>query len=147
MQIYEEINNDIFYHGTSSTRMSGIGKTGLTDPDLTTDYEKAEYYAEEAVEEFGGDIVILQINKLNKNNLRVNFPELEEPVSTSEYSIDELENMVQVEYEKYIEQYPKSYDKNTDIISVDPKHYWVSMNATTTVKYDGIIPVTDIEEV
>jgi len=147
MQIYEAVINVPFYHGTSSTRMEGIQQEGLKNPDLTTDYDKAEYYAEEAVYEFGGEVVVLEIKRYDKSKFRVNFPELEEPVSTSNYSIKEMKKLVKKAYKKYAKKHPDSVNKKYGWVSVKPKHYWMSLDTTETVKYKGIIPPQDLREV
>lgn len=70
-----ELQNSIVYHGTSSTKSDKILKSGfdmskigsksgtkLSGVSLTVDKQIAEEHAEWAVEEFGGDPVILAVD-------------------------------------------------------------------------------------
>ena len=125
------------FHGTSDTHLDSIMEHGLKSPYLTSDYEKAGYYATEVSQETGGEPIVLKVKIPNVANLKVDFNELDEPVMTSEKA-------VQAAYKKYIAKNPDRYDKKSQVIDVDKHAYWVSLSSTRTVWYDGIIPAENI---
>lgn len=135
-------NSAIFYHGTTDNHYDEIMNKGLNSPYLTDDYQKAEYYAEVASEEDGGDPIVFEVNIPSVENLRVDFPELDEPVTLGD---EDMKNRIQKAYKTYIKKFPKSYDKKYDIITVDKHHYQVSLKTTNTVRYEGNIPSDKIK--
>ena len=128
------------YHGTTDAVLDDIMKNGLKNPYLTDLYEKAVYYSIEASEDSGGEPVVLKIKTLNKNLLRVDFNELNEPVVVGSM-IDSKKTFknIQKEYKKYIKTHPDTYDKKYDTILVRPEDYFVSLNTVHSVSYNGTI--------
>lgn len=136
-----ELDEDVFYHGTSDVHYDGIIDKGLNSPYLTDDYQKAEYYAEVATDDVGGDPIIFEVRIPSTNNLRVDFHELDEPVTLGDAS---MKDRINAAYKKYIKKYPKSYNKKWDTVLVDKLHYWMSLSTTNTVRYEGNIPPDNI---
>lgn len=67
-------------HGTSSVHRDQIAEDGLrAGTSLTNDEGIADYFAEEAVGQDGGDILWVHV-RVPTNILEVDFPMLEEPV-------------------------------------------------------------------
>ena len=71
----------ILFHGTSSNLIPLILAEGLKDPHLTDDELIADYFAEEAAEENGGEGVILKIKIDDTDNLEADLAMYEEPLS------------------------------------------------------------------
>lgn len=147
-QSLEEITQNppvtYLYHGTSDIHLDSIQTKGLKDPYLTSDYEKAGYYATEAAEELGGEPIVLKVVVPNTNNLIVDYNELDEPVNINETDA-EMKKKIQAAYKIYRKENPTSYDKKFGTISVNKKDYWVSLLTTNTVKYEGVIPFDNVK--
>jgi len=79
-------------HGTSSTRLATILEEGLRPAFLTCDESVARYYAEVAVEEEGGDPVVLAVDA-PEDALQVDWPSFDEPLSfyRDDWASDESE--------------------------------------------------------
>lgn len=93
----KDLNKDsllTLYHGTCSKKLDKIINKGLSKPYLTNSCELAMYYAGEAVEEYGGDEIILEVNVM-PSNLEIDYKALDEPVSFGKYTIDQLEDIVE----------------------------------------------------
>tara|TARA_R110000822_G_scaffold128195_37_gene264004 strand:- start:4920 stop:5384 length:465 start_codon:yes stop_codon:yes gene_type:complete len=148
IQIYEDVMKQEFYHGTSDFYEIDIKNNGLSGYRgvyLTTDYGKAEYYADQVSSARGGNPIIYRVNVIDSTKLRVDSNELEDPVATSDHSIDELESIIKDASKNYVKKYPKSYDRTYGFVDVDETHYWFSLNTTKTVMYDGKIPSKNVE--
>jgi len=148
---YEFIRHLKLYHGTSSSKYDEIMASGLDDPYLTDSPDKAEYYATEDVEDtekiHGGEGVpiVLLVDIHDTSRLRVDFNEIDEPVTAgTDMSREEIEEAIQKEYKRYLEKHPESYDKKYGVINVNPKHYQVSLNTVRSVRYEGTIPPFDM---
>jgi hypothetical protein len=139
-------NIEYLFHGTTDSVIDDIMENGLNNPYLTDSFEKAEYYSVEASEddELGGSPIILKVMIPDVSKLRVDFNELDEPVGVSS-KIETIEKNIQLEYQRYMEKNPESYDEEYDIISIKPEDYYVSLNTVNTVRYDGIIHPKFIE--
>ena len=74
------------YHGTSTSALSGITSSGLGRDGayLTSDPGLADYYADTAADQEGGDPVVLTV-RANPRNLRVDHNAFEDPVRASEF--------------------------------------------------------------
>jgi len=72
------------YHGTSSELLSDIDKKGLSEPCLSDDFEVAEYFAEEASEDDGGEPIVLSVEVTDTSLLRADTAMIEEPVLRGE---------------------------------------------------------------
>ncbi len=131
------------FHGTSDVHLDDIMSKGLYDPYLTSDYEKAGFYATEAAMEKGGEPIVLKIRIPSNSKLRVDFNELDEPVSVNK-DWDKLRKEIQKAYKIYVQENPGAFDKIHNTINVDPKDYWVSLSTTKTAKYHGVIPAKNI---
>lgn len=130
------------FHGTSDTHLDDIMSKGLYDPYLTSDYEKAGYYADEAAQEKGGDPIVLKVRVPSNSKLRVDFPELDEPVAVD--NLDDMKKNIQKAYKIYVQENPGAYDKTHNVINVSPNDYWVSLSTTKTVRYNGVVPPKNI---
>lgn len=93
-------------HGTSSVFLDTIQNTGLTTPYLTDSTEVAEYYAMTAVDEEGGDPVVLTVN-VDPSTLQADYPAFEEPLSMYLYDYAESEDDWQELLENGTIPYPK----------------------------------------
>lgn len=72
----------ILFHGTSSVFVGNILAKGLCQPYLTSDEEIAEYYAECAVDEHGGEAVLLKVVvDESKDVLKPDYPAYAEPLT------------------------------------------------------------------
>lgn len=67
-------------HGTSTRLADRALEFGLNNPFLTDDDDVAQYFAEEAVEQEGGEPVILEVDVLDKSKLRPDFAMYQEPL-------------------------------------------------------------------
>jgi hypothetical protein len=134
------------FHGTSDVFLDQIMEQGLNSPYLTSDYEKAGYYATEVASEKGGEPVVLKVKVPSSSNLRVDFNELDEPVISFESgdTSQEMNKRIQDAYKKYRLENPHLYDTKFKTINVDEKDYWVSLTTTFTVRYEGNIPASNI---
>jgi len=72
------------YHGTSSRLLGDINVNGLSKPCLSDDLEVAEYFADEACEEDGGQPTILSIEIKDTGLLKADVAMIEEPVLRGE---------------------------------------------------------------
>jgi len=137
---------EYLFHGTTDSVIDDIMENGLNNPYLTDSFEKAEYYSVEASEddELGGSPIILRVMIPDVSKLRVDFNELDEPVGVSS-KIETIEKNIQLEYQRYMEKNPESYNKKYDTISIKPEDYYVSLNTVNAVRYDGIIHPKFIE--
>jgi len=131
------------YHGTSDISLNSIMAQGLKSPYLTSNYEKAGYYATDVAQNDGGEAIVLKVKVPSTANLRVDYNELDEPVNIDE-SEAEMKKKIQAAYKKYRQENPKSYDAKYKTISVDKHDYWVSLLTTQTVRYEGIIPFENV---
>jgi len=142
-----EVSEDIYlYHGTSDIKLKEIMTIGLQNPYLTDLTDKAEYYAIEASEEIGGKGVILKIKVIDKNKLRVDFNELDEPVIID--AMGDREDVwkdIKTHYVVYAKAHPEKYDKQYKTVSIDPKDYYFSLETVDSEKYNGVIPPEYIE--
>ena len=85
MKIWEVAQVGYLLHGTSSVFLKRIHQSGLSVlPIYLTDNEDvAEYYAEEVVEQHGGEEIILKIafGALDPNAIEPDYPSIEEPLT------------------------------------------------------------------
>ncbi len=73
------------YHGTSSNLLDDIRKNGLNNPYLAKTRELAQYYAKEAVDEHGGEPVVLRVS-VPESSLRYDRASMDEPVKADQQS-------------------------------------------------------------
>jgi len=69
-------------HGTSTKLADDILDVGLDNPFLTDEKSIALYFAEEAVEESGGEPVILEVEIFDKSKLRPDLAMYQEPLTS-----------------------------------------------------------------
>jgi hypothetical protein len=141
-----------FYHGTSSLALQkgipdedgtlhSIKEEGLEYPYLASNSELAQYYAELMAENFGGEPIILEILRLNPDLLCYDRSSMDEPVMADEDARDDAWNLI-------AQEHPEWYDQKDDTVSIpiDSKDAWkYSYNSVGAVKYDGIIPFSDLK--
>lgn len=138
--IREQLENNIFYHGTTDLYIDEIKNDGLEFPYLTNLFSKAEYYAMVASEEYGGNPIVLQVLIPNKNKLLVDFNELDEPVIVDGMgNKDQVWKTIKQEYNTYAKNHPERYDKKYNLVDINPKDYWFSLKTVRSVRYDGNI--------
>lgn len=78
----ENASTITLFHGTSSVFTNDILANGLFSPYLTDDKEIAEYYAECAVDEHGGEAVILSVVvDQSKDLVKPDYPAYDEPLT------------------------------------------------------------------
>lgn len=73
-------------HGTSSVHLTTVLATGLDSPFLTDDYAIADYYAQCAVEEEGGEPVVLEV-EVDPAALYPDTAAIDEPVMRDEDAV------------------------------------------------------------
>lgn len=140
----ESVNDIMLYHGTSSVNYDNITNNGLNSPYLTDNIELAEYYAENEVDEKGGDILLLHVYIGDKSKLRYDDNAMSEPVSFGDYDIDDLEDNIQYKYNDAIKSNPDWYDTEHDVINIPDTEWLISLDVVSSVWYDGIIDKTNI---
>jgi hypothetical protein len=140
-----------FYHGTSSKalyngihderdELHSITNEGLEYPYLAASYELAEYYAELMAENFGGEPVVLKINNLDSSKLQYDSASMNEPVMADEEERNEAWDIAAIEH-------PEWYDEWSDTITIPPEAWKYSYHAVGAVKYNGTIPLSDMEKI
>ena len=124
------------YHGTTDKHLNNILKNGLNNPYLSENDGLAEYYAMGAVEEDGGNPIILEV-LVDPDNLRFDYNATSEPVYADGYggSEEDVQNM----YSKMIEDHPDWVDKKFDTILIPGKEWEYSWDYVKSVKYRGVI--------
>ena len=144
-----------FYHGTSNKAFIlgyegdvknpqySISKFGLEYPFLTSDIDMAKYYAE-LTSENDGDYrsypLVLKVKNLDESLLRLDKYSMDEPIMSSEEKRDR-------EWDQAAKDHPEWYDAENDLISIPEEEWGISYNAVGAVKYNGIIPFSDLEVV
>jgi len=123
-------------HGTSSAALPGIRVSGLKSPCLTDHQKSAEYYAQEAVEELGGEPVILAV-VVDTAYLQADYHSFEEPLSFiyNKYAGDEDTWFAMLEAGDEI-SWPKDRDD-----------WQTSLKIVGSVRYDGNIHPDRIKSV
>jgi hypothetical protein len=129
------------YHGTSSEKVDLILNEGLKSPYLTNHLGLARYYASESVYECGGKPVLLRV-RVDKNNLRVDFHSLEEPVGFGGKTSDRIEEKVDRMYSRVEKVHPEWV--KDDYIDIPEHEYDISLKTVGACRYDGIILPTNI---
>ena len=120
----------ILYHGTSSVLMPSIRKIGIHRPCLAESYEIAEYYAEEAVADCGGEKEVLEIQIRDTSKLRYDGAAMDEPVMTGEDQRDAAWDKAAVEHPEWVER---------KIIMIPREAWWVSLEGAGSVWFEGTI--------
>jgi hypothetical protein len=128
----------VTYHGTSSKKLNDIKKYGLDNPFLTSRKDIAGYYAYEAIEEFGGNPIILEVYVENTDNLRYDSAAMDEPVMVDEDYVEE-------EINKIAEIHPE-WVKN-DIIIIPDTEWKYSWDIVHSVWHNGVISYENIHQI
>lgn len=119
-------------HATSSAHLASIRKDGLRNPCLSTCEDCLAYYAEEAVEEAGGEPVIveIEISPSMKANLRADYPSFEEPLTWIWKAWADSE-----------EEFHEMLSGTSEISWPEDDHDWrTSLRVVRAVRYAGSIP-------
>lgn len=122
----------LLLHSTSSARLPSIMSEGLSDACLTSCEESADYYAEEAVEENGGEPVILEVevSPSMKDNFRADYPSFEAPLTWIWRAWSDSE-----------EEFHEMLSGTSEISWPDGEHDWkTSLRVVRAVRYVGTIP-------
>lgn len=141
----KELNKNLLltlYHGTCSKKLNKITKEGLNKPYLTNSYKLAKYYANEAVDEYGGTETILEVNIL-ECNLEIDYNALDEPVSFGEYTIDQLEEIIEIMLNDMGKKHPE-WIKN-GYVKLPKKNYKLSLNTIASCKCNTNIDANKIK--
>jgi len=129
--ILEQRNDGLVaYHGTSDKNIQNIQNNGLNKPFLAKTYELAEYYAEEACDDIGGNPIIIELVVPDISKLRYDGAAMDEPVLVDE-------NTVQKELDKAEEEHPEWVKGDVIIIPSDEWEY--SWRGANSIWYDGYI--------
>lgn len=136
MKIFKIAGLLTFYHGTSSVKLNFIKTNGLLNPYLCNNVELAKYYANESVEEHGGSPIILEVRVLNVSNLRYDNAAMNEPVMSDEDDRDASWEKAELEHPEWV---------HGDTITIPTKEWEYSLDGVGSVKYEGIIPLSDIK--
>ena len=131
----------VFYHGTSSTFLPDIEGQGLRNPHLCDSLDKAEYYANEACAEFGGEAMIFEVEVFNQSNLRHDYCAMEEPVLASDVTRNQAWNKAAKQHPEWVKKTGKSV-----IIDCPPEAWQVSWEGVGSVKYNGVIPFQNLHD-
>ena len=134
--VNEALGEHEFFHGTSSNRLPGIMRDGLKNPFLARTPELAQYYAEVAVDEEGGEPVVIQIRQIDQSSLRYDGAAMDEPVMASDERRDAAWNKATSEHPDWVKR---------GYISVPEKAWEVSWNGVDSARYKGVIPPSDLE--
>ena len=116
-------------HGTSSALLEKAS-AGLQSPFLTDSRQTALYYAQEAVDEAGGDPVVLQVRVRELTRLLPDLPSFEEPLDFvyKQYAVGEEE------FHKLLN------DPDSGISWPENDHDWqTSLRVVGSVRYDGVL--------
>lgn len=134
------------YHGTSDLYLDEILKNGLKEPYLTNSIDLASYYAEVTTDDVSGNEIILEV-VVDTDFLRIDENSMSEPVSFDDYTISELEDIVQEEWDKLAELHPKWVTSNNDssIIHIPDEYYQASLDTVASCWFDGIINPKNIK--
>jgi hypothetical protein len=71
------------FHGSSTVTTDAVLSQGLLNPYLTDDYEIALYYAEVAVDETGGEVIVYEVD-IDPEMLEADARAIDEPVLRDE---------------------------------------------------------------
>lgn len=127
----------IFFHGTTSKNVDSILRNGLRFPCLTDRKSLAEYYADAASEDEGGDPVILSIAMRGDALLQYDACAMDEPVGFDGLSCAELETRVAERWSIGGAGNPEWV--NNGIIAIPENQWRVSLETVASVRYNGTV--------
>lgn len=130
------------YHGTSSKHLDSILKNGLKTPYLTSSIDLANYYAEIETEDTQYNEIVLEVI-VDTEFLRIDENSMSEPVSYDEYDTEEVEEMVQEEWDRLAKLHPEWV--KDDVITIPLKYYEASLNTTSTCWFEGTVKAENIK--
>lgn len=131
------------YHGTSSGKLESIFKEGLVRPYLTSSPELAGYYAQVAAEEHGGEPAILEV-RAKKEALLYDSNAMEEPVAFDGLSVEELEALVEKEWEEQARGHPEWCREG--YVLIPRERYEISLKVVGSCRCGAIIPPSHIKK-
>lgn len=119
------------FHGTSTANLASILREGLRSPYLGDRRDLAWYYAEEAVDEFGGRPVVLEVSVHDVERLRHDEATMDEPVMADDDERD-------AEWQRAGEEHPEWLTGECIDVPADAWEY--SWRGVGSVWYDGVLP-------
>lgn len=126
------------YHGTSRTNADKILKEGFKNPYLTNLLEIAFYYAQAQCDEDGSlESVVLEV-EVSEDNLRYDYPAMDEPVWIKEEVRDRMLSQIAEEHPEWVVK---------DCLLVPETAYQYSLKSVRSVRHEGYISVCFIKEI
>lgn len=139
-----EVQEEVFYHGTTTDKVQDILKTGLKCPYLTNEVSLALYYAETTAEEEGGIPVVLTVNP-DKGLLRYDAHAVDEPVGYDGQTSSDLAEQVEYMWEEESKRHPEWV--RGDFIAIPDSEWRLSLDTVGSCRYEGVLQAERIEKI